>query len=111
MKKKNLFSRVFHSRLGSFIFFALATLAFFMLRSAKWAYDWIAELYPLRDKFIPTLFVLISISAIVTFIFLLDSKKLKDSRAMRTLHAVFSMVNDILPPCCVQCLIVRHHIV
>lgn len=51
---KNVWKGI-HSRVGAYVAYALSALALALIRSAAWAYGWIAELYPLHDKFIPTL--------------------------------------------------------
>ena len=86
----------FSTHIGTFVFFALAATAFFCLRSAKWAYGWIAELYPLGEKFIPMLFILISICAVVTFSAMFLVKALQKSRALRIVYTIFAVLTGIL---------------
>ena len=96
MKFLKRFGKSFSTRAGTFVFFSLAATAFFCLLSAKWAYGWIAELYPLGENFIPTLFVLISICGAVTFSAMFLVKALKANRALRIVHAVFAVLTGAL---------------
>ncbi|MCL2514203.1 MAG: hypothetical protein FWF08_09890, partial [Oscillospiraceae bacterium] len=94
----NFFKRIgaaFHSRTGAYIFYSLTVLAFAMLRSAKWAYWFIAEMYPLGDKFVPTLFAVIGICAAATVAFLIMGKRIK-SRALRAAHTVICVLAGIM---------------
>ena len=63
--------KAFHSRIGAYIFFALAASTYTFLHSASWAYGWIADIYPLGENFVPTLFGIIIACFIVTAGFLL----------------------------------------
>ena len=96
MKFLKRIGKSFSTRAGTFVFFALATTAFFCLLSAKWAYGWIAELYPLGENFVPTLFVLISICGAVTFCAMFLVKALKQNRALRIVYTVFAVLTGIL---------------
>lgn len=71
MKKflKNIW-RGIHSGASAYIFYMLSACAVIFLNSAKWAYGWIAELYPLHDKFVPTLFAIIVFCTAFNFIYL-----------------------------------------
>ena len=49
----------------------LSVCAAVFLSSATWTYGWIADLYPLGDKFVPTLLGVICACAAVNLIYLL----------------------------------------
>lgn len=44
-----------NSRAFDYTSFVLSVCAAVFLSSATWTYGWIADLYPLGDKFVPTL--------------------------------------------------------
>lgn len=56
-----------NSRAFTYISFVLSVCAAVFLRSATWTYGWIAELYPLGEKFVPTLFGMGQIKNIKNF--------------------------------------------
>jgi len=85
----------FHTRRGSYLFFALAAAAFMFLNSAQWAYSWIAELYPLGENFVPTLFGAIIACMLVNFVFLLLRDKLL-GKVPRVAHMFFCVVTGTL---------------
>lgn len=60
-----------NSRAFTYISFVLSVCAAVFLRSATWTYGWIADLYPLGDKFVPTLLGVICACAAVNLIYLL----------------------------------------
>jgi len=84
--------KAFHTRMGSYIFFTLAIAAFIFLYSAKWAYGWIAELYPLSDKFIPVLFCALGLCVAITLGFLLAPGKTRAGRVPRAVHTAFCVL-------------------
>jgi len=90
MKFLRKFSASFHTRAGAFVFYALAAGAFILWHSARWAYGWIADLYP--AGFIPLIFWLIGICAAATLAFLLLPKKLKERRALRVAHTIICVL-------------------
>ena len=99
MKFIKKISDAFHSRAGAYIFFLLSVFAFINLKGATWAYGWIAELYPLGDKFVPTLLGVIAVTAAVHFIYLFFSafkgekkKDVKGITALNILHTVFAVI-------------------
>jgi len=95
MKFLKRFEASFHSRTGAYIFYALTAAAFFFLLSAaEWA-SWIAELYPLGERFVPTLLAAIGGCAVVNLGFLLAAKKL-NRHALRTIHSIFCVLAGIL---------------
>ncbi|MDO4154703.1 MAG: glycoside hydrolase family 18 protein [Clostridia bacterium] len=92
-----------HSRGGAYVFFVLATLSFAFLKSATWTYDWIAQLYPLGDKFVPTLLCVIGVCAAFLLFYLLflgftDEKQTpsKPKRVLNSVHTVFSVLSVAL---------------
>lgn len=99
MKLIKKVSNALHSRVGAYIFFLLSVFAFINLKGATWAYGWIAELYPLGDKFVPTLLGVIAVTAAVHFIYLFFSafkgekkKDVKGITALNILHTVFAVI-------------------
>ncbi len=60
-------SKFLHARGMAYLFFIFSVCSFIFLHSATWAYSWIAALYPLGDKFVPTLLGIISICIGVPF--------------------------------------------
>ncbi|MCL2513114.1 MAG: hypothetical protein FWF08_04350 [Oscillospiraceae bacterium] len=46
----------FHTRPGAYIFYIMAAAAFTFFYSSKWAYGWIADIYPLGSSFVPVFF-------------------------------------------------------
>lgn len=92
-----------HSRSSSYLFFVLSVCAAIFLRGAEWAYSWIAQLYPLGDKFIPALFGVIGICIAVHFGYLLftafaGEKKdsIRAAKAVNILHTVFAILTTIV---------------
>ena len=60
-----------NSRAFAYTSFVLSVCAAVFLSSATWTYGWIADLYPLGDKFVPTLLGVICACAAVNLIYLL----------------------------------------
>lgn len=96
-------SNVLHSKGCSYLFFILSVCAFVFLDSAEWAYGWIAALYPLGDKFVPTMLGIISVCIAFTFIYLLiaavSGDKLKNKKgavALRIVHTIFAVLSIVL---------------
>ena len=96
MKSMKRLGNAFHTRVGAYIFFALAAIAFAFFYSTKWAYGWIAELYPLDDKFIPALFCAIGLCAAVHLGFLIVGDTFKAKHALRGIHTVFCVLAGVL---------------
>ena len=86
----------FHTKIGAYVFFALSAGAFVFLRSAEWAYGWIANLYPLGEKFVPTVFCIIGFCVALTFLFFVLPEKIKGSRAARITHTVSCVLTGVL---------------
>lgn len=96
-------SNALHSKGCSYLFFILSVFAFVFLDSAKWAYGWIAALYPLGDKFVPTMLGIISVCIAITFIHLLVTAvagdKLKNKKgiiALNIIHTIFEILTIVL---------------
>ncbi|MGN0562403.1 MAG: hypothetical protein ACI4K6_06310, partial [Candidatus Fimenecus sp.] len=92
-----------HSRAGAYVFFVLAALSFAFLKSATWTYGWIAQLYPLGDKFVPILLCVIGVCAAFLLFYLLflgftDEKQTpsKPKRVLNGIHTVFSVLSVAL---------------
>ncbi|MCL2106646.1 MAG: alpha-L-fucosidase [Oscillospiraceae bacterium] len=85
----------FHTRVGAYVFFALAAAAFVFLFSAKWAYGWIAELYPLGGAFVPTLFCVICLCGAISLVFLLLAEKSK-RKPLRAVHTAACVLTGLL---------------
>lgn len=100
MKVLNKISNIFHSKGSSYILAVLSVCAFLFLQGAEWAYGWIAELYPLGDKFVPVLLGVILVCIIVHFGFLVvkalnDDKDSKHLKFMKIPHTVFAVITII----------------
>ncbi|MDE6471101.1 MAG: glycoside hydrolase family 18 protein [Eubacterium sp.] len=102
MKFVKKIGNVFHSRGCSYLFFVLSVCAAIFLRGAEWAYSWIAQLYPLGDKFIPVMFAVIGVCIAVNFGYLLltafaNEKKdsIKGIKAINIMHTVFAVLGTI----------------
>lgn len=96
-------SNVLHSKGCSYLFFVLSVFAFVFLDSAEWTYRWIAELYPLGDKFVPAMLGVIAVCIAVTFIYLFVSAaagdKLKNKKgiiAFNIVHTIFAVLSIVL---------------
>lgn len=68
MKFAEKSSKLLHSRISTFIAFLLSLFAFIFIKGADWTYGWIADSYPLGNKFIPTLLTVIAVSAAANYI-------------------------------------------
>lgn len=93
---------IIHSRLSSYIFFLLGVFAFINLKGASWAYEWIAELYPMGEKFVPIMLGIIAVSTGINFIYLFLSaftekqkKENKGTKAFNAAHTLFVAVSII----------------
>ena len=82
--------------------FVLSVCAAVFLSSATWTYGWIADLYPLVDKFVPTLLDVICACAAVNLIYLLicafagDKKdSLKGIKAINVIHTIFALLGIV----------------
>lgn len=102
MKFSQKLSNAIHARAASYVYFVLSVCAFVFLRSAVWTYGWIAELYPLGDKFVPTLLGIIALCIAVTLIYLIISafsdngkEKCKGIIFLNIIHTVFSLLGII----------------
>ncbi len=60
-----------NSRAFAYTSFVLSVCAAVFLSSATWTYGWIADIYPLEDKIVPTLLGVICACAAVNLIYLL----------------------------------------
>lgn len=95
-------SKRFHSRAGAYVFYAMAVAACAFLHSAGWAYGWIADLYPLGDKFVPVLFGVIIACVAVTLGCLLalalsgKGESLPQNRVFRVAHTLFAVLSAAL---------------
>ena len=86
----------FNSRIGAFVFYALAVVAFFLLCSASWAFNWIPNYYPLGEAFVPTVFVLIVLCGLVSFVYLGLPQRIRDNKAMGIAHIISCVLTGVL---------------
>ncbi|MDR3344351.1 MAG: metallophosphoesterase [Oscillospiraceae bacterium] len=93
MKLLKSLGKSFHTRIGAYVFFALAAVAIAALHSAKSAFGWIAELYP--QGFVTTLFWALGVCAALTLIFLLGAEKFNKNRALCAVHTVLAVLTGI----------------
>lgn len=92
-------STAIHSRAGSYIFFLLSVFAFINLKSAVWAYEWIAQMYPLGSNFVPTMLIIIAVTAVIHFAYLLFSaiksngkSEAKSNKFINIIHTIFAIL-------------------
>jgi len=93
------FGNALHSRIGTFIFFALATSALVFLHNSRWAFGWMTEIYP--AWFIPLLFGMMIACVVVTFAFplavtLFGEEKVKGIRGIKALYIAFAVLTGAL---------------
>ncbi len=95
-------SNALHSRAGAYIFFLLSVFAFVNLKSATWAYEWIAALYPLGTKFVPTLLGVIAAAAVIDLIYLFftaltgeKKSQIKGIKVFNIFHTIFALISTI----------------
>ena len=98
---KNKSKHAFHTRAGSYTFYLLAVFAAALFYSSQWAWEWIPGLYPLGDAFIPTLFCVIGVCALINLIFLAGADKFSQNGALRGIHTASCVLSGIL---CGYCL-------
>ena len=91
-----------NSRAFAYMSFVLSVCAAVFLSSATWTHGWIADLYPLGDKFVPTLLGIICACAAVNLIYLLicafagDKKdSLKGIKAINVIHTIFALLGIV----------------
>jgi len=80
----------------AYLFFCLSCLSITFLHSARWAYDWIAELYPLGEKFVPTLFGIMGACATVNLVFFLAGDSFRKYRWTQVLGSIFDVLAIVL---------------
>lgn len=103
----------FNSRVGACIIFILSICSIMFLRGAEWAYGWIAELYPLGDKFIPVFFVVLTVFAFASFDYLLFAAfagekldSIEGVKVIKILHIIFSLLSVVT---CIYTLVLAFH--
>lgn len=87
---KNAFKKMWrggHSTVGAYVFYVMSAIALVFVRSAKWAYEWIEEIYPLHEKFIPTLKGVIITTIVLNALYVLYCAITKD-KSVRSKKAV-----------------------
>lgn len=90
--------KALHTRIGTYVFFVLAAMAYAFLSSATWAYSWIADLYPLGANFVPTVLVIIGVCMAVLLAYLLllvftgKDKKIKGKLALDIVQIIFAVL-------------------
>lgn len=88
-----------HSKFGAYIFYFLSTSAFAFLYSAQWAHGWIAELYPLGEKFVPVFLTVVGVFTAFSFVYMLlpstgdRNKSGKKNAALDVLHTITAVVS------------------
>jgi len=94
MKLIKRFGASFHTRTGAYIFFVLAAVAFFLMRSAaKWA-GWLPEIY--GEYFASAMLVAIGACALILLGLLFLAGKMKEYRALCVIHTVFCVLAGVL---------------
>lgn len=79
---------VLHTRAATYVFLALAAVAFVFLNSATWAYGWIKDLYPLGSNFVPTVLGVTAALAVLMFAYLLMLVFTKEKKANKVILAI-----------------------
>lgn len=98
---KKLFGAL-QSKTGAYVFYAFACTAFMFLMSATWTYGWIAQLYPLGDKFVPTVLSIAAGIAVLLFVYIFalscmgEKKTGKGFTALRVLETVLGVLSVVL---------------
>lgn len=95
-------SSILHSKTCTYLLFVFSVCAYIFVDSAQWAYNWIAQLYPLGDKFIPLMLGIICACTAVNFCYLLlrtfsgeRADKIKGMKFINPLHTVFAVISII----------------
>jgi len=102
MKTIRKISKCLNSRVGSYIFYILGVLAFSFFKSSEFAYGWIAELYPLGEKFIPVLLGVICIFTFILLAYILlitlvpKENSAQNNRIIKIVHIISQAVTAIL---------------
>lgn len=86
----------FHTRTGSFVFFALAASAFALLNSATFSHRWIAQSYPLGNAFVPTLLWAMAVCTVLLLAYLLLHERVKEQKTLRIVHTVLCVLTGVL---------------
>lgn len=100
----SFFSRIvnkFCSKTGAYVFYVISALAFAFLSSATWTYSFIADLYPLGAKFVPTVLIacVLSMAAAVSYILALTFDKGKHDKffpIFNIIYMIFAVLSVIL---------------
>lgn len=92
----------FNSKIGSYIFYVLAISAFAFLKSADFAYAWIAELYPMGDKFVSIMLGIICACAALHFLYIIfislisKENSIRKNKIIRAFHFIIQIISAIL---------------
>lgn len=91
MKKINNVFKFLLTRTAASIFFIVAAVAFAFLKNATWTHNWIAELYPLGNKFVPVFLSAIAVCMLIEFVYLIVSVFKHSEKQKKALH-VFNVI-------------------
>lgn len=92
----------FNSHAGSYVFYILAVAAFAFLKSAEFAYGWIAELYPLGNKFVPVMLGVAGACAAILFAYIMlislvsENKSIRKNKILRVIHIITQVLAAVL---------------
>lgn len=92
---KNVWNAL-HSKTASYVFFALSSAAAAFFASATWTYGWMAEIYPLGDKFMPVFLSVVAVISLLNLAFLfavIFKKSLSENTALRVIHTVLEVLS------------------
>lgn len=101
MEKFKKFVKPFFSKTAAYIFFIFAAGAYMFMSNATWTYSWIADLYPLGEKFVPAFLcvtVVCMVFSAIQMILQIVFKEKKPTALKRVLEvlymicAVFSVI-------------------
>lgn len=90
-----------HTKAAVYIFFVLSVLSFTFFNAATWTHGWIAELYPLGDKFVPTLLTVIAVCSILhlgyMFILMMTAKDkpIRKNLPINIIHTIISVLSIV----------------
>ncbi len=95
----NKISSKIHSKVGAYIFFIFSLFSILAFKSADWSYGWIAEGYPLGEKFIPAFLILTGICTAVNliclFIYAYRGNDKENLKTLNIIHLIFAILSVI----------------
>lgn len=102
MKSLSKIEKKFNANTGSYVFYILAVSAFAFLKSAEFAYGWIAELYPMGEKFVPVMLGLTAVCSIILFAYIIlfsltpEKKNIRKNKPLSIIHIIIEILSTVL---------------